>query len=49
MIRIMKSLFEIVSLNAKERVKSRTEMQKERFDEGILQLEQMFTKQDTRS
>ena len=44
MIRIMKSLFNIVSLNAKERVKSRTEMQKERFDEGILQLEQLFTK-----
>lgn len=49
MIRIMKSLFNIVSLNAKKRVKSRTELQKERFDEGILQLEQMFTKQDTRS
>ena len=44
MIRIMKSLFDIVSLNAKERVKSRTELQRERFDEGMLQLEQMFTK-----
>lgn len=44
MIRIMKSLFEIASLNAKEKMKSRTELQKEKFDEGILQLEQIFTK-----
>lgn len=44
-IQIMKSLFEIASLNAKERVKSKTEQQKEKFDEGILQLEQMFTRQ----
>ena len=43
-VQIMKSLFEITSLNAKERVKSKTELQKEKFDEGILQLEQMFTK-----
>ena len=44
MIRIMKSLFNIVSLNAKKRFKNRSEMQRERFDEGMLQLEQMFTK-----
>lgn len=44
MIQIMKSLFNIVSLNAKERVKSKTELQKEKFDEGIRQLEQAFTK-----
>lgn len=43
-IQIMKSLFEVVSFNAKEKVKSRTELQKEKFDEGILQLEQLFTK-----
>lgn len=43
-IQIMRSLFEITSLNAKEKVKSRTELQKEKFDEGILQLEQLFTK-----
>ena len=44
-VQIMKSLFEIISLHAKERVKSKSEMQRERFDEGILQLEQLFTKQ----
>lgn len=44
-VQIMKSLFDITSLNAKERVKSKTDLQKEKFDEGILQLEQMFTKQ----
>ena len=43
-VQIMKSLFEITSVNAKERVKSKTEMQREKFDEGILQLEQIFTK-----
>lgn len=43
-IRIMKSLFNIVSLNAKERVKSKTELQREKFDEGIRQLEQTFKK-----
>lgn len=44
-IKIMKSLYDITSLNAKERVRSKTELQKEKFDEGILQLEQLFTKQ----
>lgn len=43
-IQIMKSLFDIISLNMKERVKSKNELQKEKFDQGILQLEQMFTK-----
>lgn len=44
MIRIMKSLFDIVSLNMKERVKNKSELQREKFNEGILQLEQIFTK-----
>lgn len=43
-IQIMKSLFEIISLHMKEWVKSKNELQKEKFDQGILQLEQMFTK-----
>lgn len=45
-IQIMKMLFETVSANAKERFRSRGEMQKERFDEGIRQLELLFKKQD---
>lgn len=43
-IEIMKSLFEIASVHAKERVKSKTELQKEKFNEGMRQLEQIFTK-----
>lgn len=43
-MQIMKSLFEIISLHMKERVRSKNELQKEKFDQGILQLEQMFTK-----
>ncbi len=43
-IHIMKKLFEIVSSNAKVRVRLKTEMQKERFDEGISQLELLFKK-----
>lgn len=43
-IQIMKSLFDIISLHMKERVKSKNELQKEKFDQGIFQLEQMFTK-----
>lgn len=43
-VRIMKSLFEIASLHAKKRFKSRTEQQKMKFNEGMLQLEQIFTK-----
>lgn len=45
-IQIMKMLFETVSANAKERFRSKGEMQKERFDEGIRQLELVFKKQD---
>lgn len=44
-VQIMKSFFEITSLHAKERVKSRTGQQKEKFDEGIRQLEQTITRQ----
>lgn len=44
-VQIMKSLFEIASVNAREMVRSKSELQKEKFDEGILQLEQIFTKQ----
>lgn len=43
-IQIMKKLFETVSVNAKERFRSKGEMQKERFDEGIRQLEILFKK-----
>lgn len=43
-IQIMKSLFDIISLQMKERVKSKNELQREKFDQGIAQLEQMFTK-----
>lgn len=43
-IQIMKSLFDIMSANAKERFKVKTELQKERFDEGISQLELLFKK-----
>ncbi|MCD7724141.1 MAG: DUF2974 domain-containing protein [Clostridiales bacterium] len=42
LIQIMKKLFEILSANARERVRSRTEIQKERFEEGISQLELLF-------
>ncbi len=43
-IQIMKKLFETVSANAKERFRSKGEMQKERFEEGIRQLELLFKK-----
>lgn len=43
-IQIIKSLFDIASLNVREKVKNKTELQKEKFEEGIHQLEQMFTK-----
>jgi hypothetical protein len=43
-IRIMKALFEIVSANAKEQFKTKTEQQKAKFDEGIRQLELPFKK-----
>ena len=44
-IRIMRSLFEIVSGNAKMMLRSKTELRREKFDEGITQLEQLFTRQ----
>ncbi|MDE6386669.1 MAG: DUF2974 domain-containing protein [Lachnospiraceae bacterium] len=43
-MQIMKSLFDIISLQMKERMKSKNEHQREKFDQGIAQLEQMFTK-----
>lgn len=43
-IQIMRSLFEITSVNAKEMFKNKKELQREKFEEGILQLERLFTK-----
>ena len=45
-IQIMKSLFDIISLQMKERRKSKNELQREKFEQGIAQLEQMFTKSE---
>ena len=42
----MKSLFDIISLQMKERRKSKNELQREKFEQGIAQLEQMFTKSE---
>ncbi len=39
LFRIMRALFEVISLHAKEEVKSRREMQREKFEEGMMQLE----------
>ncbi len=44
-IQIMRSLFEIASANAKTMFRNKTELRRERFDEGIRQLEQLFTRQ----
>lgn len=44
-LQIMRALFDIVSAHAKEGVKSRRELQKEKFEEGISQLEQHFRKE----
>ncbi len=44
-IQIMRSLFEIASGNARALFKNKTELRKEKFDEGIAQLEQLFTRQ----
>ncbi len=44
-IQIMKSLFEITSANARTIFRSKTELHREKFDEGIRQLEQLFTRQ----
>ncbi len=43
-IQIMRALFEIVSSNVKERFRSRSEADREKFEVGILQLEQNFKK-----
>jgi hypothetical protein len=43
-IQIMRALFEIVSSNVKERFRSRSEADREKFEAGILQLEQNFKK-----
>lgn len=43
-IQVMKLLFEIASLNVKEIFKGKIELPREKFDEGILQLEQGITK-----
>ena len=40
----MRALFEIVSSNVKERFRSRSEADREKFEAGILQLEQNFKK-----
>lgn len=44
-LQIMRALFDIVSVHAKEQVKSRRGLQKEKFEEGISQLEQHFRKE----
>ena len=44
-IQIMKLFFAIASLNMKAMFKGKTVLTKEKFDEGILQLEQSFTRQ----
>lgn len=44
-IRIMRALFEVVFAHAKEQVRSRQKLQKEKFEEGISQLEMLFRKE----
>lgn len=39
LLRIMRSLFEVISFHAKEEVQNRREIQKEKFEEGMAQLE----------
>ena len=43
-MQIMRTLFETVSAHVRERFRSKGEADRERFEEGILQLEQMFKK-----
>lgn len=43
-MQIMRALFETVSVHVRERFRSKSEADRERFEEGILQLEQMFKK-----
>ncbi len=42
---IMRALFEVVSAHAREQVKSRRELQREKFEEGMSQLEMRFKKE----
>ncbi len=43
-VQIMRALFEVVSAHAREHVKNRREQQRERFEEGMAQLEMHFRK-----
>lgn len=44
-VQIMRALFDVLSAHAKEQVKSRRELQRNKFEEGISQLEQYFKKE----
>ena len=44
-VQIMRALFDVVSAHAREQVKSRRELQREKFEEGIAQLEMHFKKE----
>lgn len=44
-VKIMRALFDVLSAHAKEQVKSRRESQRNKFEEGISQLEQYFKKE----
>ena len=44
-VQIMRALFEVLSAHAKEQVKSKRELQKNKFEEGVSQLEQYFRKE----
>lgn len=44
-VQIMRALFDVLSAHAKEQVKSRRESQRNKFEEGISQLEQYFKKE----
>ena len=43
-LQIMRALFDMASINAREIVKSKKESDRGKFEEGILQLEQLFKK-----
>lgn len=44
-VQIMRALFEVVSTHAREQVKSRRELQREKFEEGMAQIEMHFRKE----
>lgn len=44
-VQIMRALFDVVSAHAREQVKSRRELQREKFEEGMAQLEMHFKKE----